>query len=233
MRMTFGFIGTVVLTGMVAMAHADIFANYENLDEGFLGSSFTDQGVTYRDVNNVSGVQPDGNPFGPGDMGDQVIVENATFLYNDFPGYGSPIKGLTFGSAYIPGDNLSIGALASVYMDINQASTAASLFIAFYENGPWGGIEYHLDALHNNAVVASDSFLIADGGGRDNPTFTTMSVGGPAFETLHLYATLNGNYVAPRGIIDNLSITTAPVPEPATMLTVGLGALALLRKRRR
>lgn len=233
MRMTFAFIGTVALAGMATMAHADIFANYENLSEGFLGSSYTDQGVTYRDVNNVSGVQPDGNPFGPGDMGDQVIVERAVPLYADFPGYGSPNNALTFGSAFINGDNLSIGALASVYMDINQSAIAASFFIAFYENGPWGNIEYHLDALHNNSVVASDSFLIADGGGRDNPTFTTMSVSGPAFETLHLYATLNGNYVAPRGIIDDLSITTAPVPEPATMLTVGLGALALLRKRRR
>lgn len=216
----------------VGTARADVFENYESLSEGFLGASFSHNGVTYRDVNNVSGSYADGTPFSPGEPGDQVIIENATLFYNDFAGYGSPINSLTFGNAFINGDNVSIGALASVYMDLDELSQAASLDLAYYENGPWGDIEYHLEAIRNGNVVASDSFLIANGGGRDNPTFRTMSVNGAVFDSLHLFATLNGDYTVPRAMIDNLTIQAAPVPEPATLAVLGFGAMALAKRRR-
>ena len=226
---------TYILVGALALAtaaNADVFHDYEGLTEGFLGNTYSANGVTYRDVNNVSGVQPDGSTFGPGDFGDQLIIEDATDFYADFPTYGSSHNALTFGSAFVPGPNLSIGALASVYIDIAQPASAASFDIAFYENGPWGGIVYHLDALQGGNVVASDSFTISDLGGRDNATFRTMSVSGTTFNGLHLYATLNGNYTGPRGMIDNLSITSA-VPEPATLLALGIPALAVLRRRKK
>ena len=220
------------LVALGAMAHADLFHDYENLSEGFLGTTYSQDGLVYRDVNNVTGVDLDGSPFGPGDLGDQLVLENATFFYNDFPTYGSPINALTFGNAFVVGDNLSIGALSSVFMDYASLGIAASLDLAFYENGPWGGVEYRLEALRNGNVVASDSFLIADGGGRDNATFRTMSVSGAEFDSLHLFAIKNGEFTNPRGMIDNLSITSAPVPEPGTLAVLGIGALAFLRRRK-
>ncbi len=224
-------VSVVLGLALVAVgAQANIFEDYEGLTEGFLGSSFTNNGVTYRDVNAVTGFQPDGSPFTQADLGDQVIVEDASVFYNDFPGFGSPVNALTFGSSFVPGENLSIGALASVYMDIDQVSTAASFNIAYYENGPWGDIVYHLDAIDNGNVVASDSFTISNLGGRDNATYQTMSVSGASFTTLHLYATLNGDYVAPRGMIDNLNITT--VPEPASLTALALGGLLLKRRKK-
>ncbi|HVT13404.1 MAG TPA: hypothetical protein VHE55_14150 [Fimbriimonadaceae bacterium] len=231
MRNILVFAGVTVLTAFASIVHADILQNYENLSEGFLGTSFTNGNVAYHDVNNVSGIYADGNPFGPSDLGNQLIIEDATDFYQAFPTYGSPVNALTFGSSYVQGPNLSIGALASVFMDIDQTANAASLDIAFYENGPWGGIVYHLDALQNGQVVGSDMFTIADGGGRDDATFTTMSVSAASFNGLHLYATLNGQYTAPRGMIDDLRITT-PVPEPASFLALGLPALALILRRK-
>lgn len=215
-------------------ASADIFSDYEDLAEGGYGSSLTHNGVTYRDINNVNGFFPDGAPMTPGDLGTDVIVENAGLFYVDFPEFGSPTNALTFGSAWISGENLSIGALASVWMDLDTVGNAVSFDIGYYENGPWGTIEYRLEALRDGAVVGSDSFTIAgaaDDPGRDNPTFSTMSLSGVEFDQLHLYAWLEGNYTGPRGMIDNLTITTVPEPASALAGIAGLGLLALRRRR--
>jgi len=217
----------LVCAALGAAAQADVFHDYEDLTEGFLGTSLSHAGVTYRDANTVSGFYPDGNPFNDTELGNQFVIENATLFYNDFPGYGSPVNSLTFGSAYIPGANLTIGALESAWMDLDVPGIAASLDLAYYENGPWGGIEYVLAAVQGGNVVATDSFIISDLGGRDNPTYATLTVGGVEFDSLHLYAWLNGAYTAPRGMIDNLSVTS--IPEPTTLL--GLVLLAALRRR--
>lgn len=219
------------LSGLAcATASADFFSNYEDLAEGAYGTSLAHNGITYRDVNQVSGVFPDGSTFTPDDLGPTVIVERATLFYNDFPGYGSPNNTLTFGNAFIPGDNLTIGALASVWMDLDTLGTSASLDLAYYENGPWGGIEYRLEALRNGAVVASDSFVIAGIDGRDNPAWRTMSVAAAEFDTLHLFARFDGQFSGPRGMIDDLSVVS--VPEPATLGALVFAMGAAVRRRR-
>lgn len=230
MKKTLTLAGVAILTVASSVSEAVIVHNYDSLSEGFLGTTWSSDGITYRDVNSLAGVFPDGSFFEPGELGSQLIVEDATFFFNDFPTYGSPNKVLTFGSAFVPGENLSIGALSSVFIDLATPADSASFDIAFYENGPWGGMVYHLSATLDGNVVANDSFTISDLGGRDNPTWTTMSVSGATFNGLHLYATWQGDYTAPRGMIDNL--TVSPVPEPASMAALGLGALALIRKRR-
>ncbi|MBI5866621.1 MAG: hypothetical protein HZB38_19310 [Planctomycetes bacterium] len=205
--------------------------DYESFTEGSLGLTFASNGATYRDANLVGGVFPDGSTFSPGELGSQYIIEQATAFYNDFPTYGSPVNALTFGSAYVPGDNLTIGALASVWMDLAAPAEAASLDIAYYENGPWGGIEYHLDALLGGQVVAGDSFVISNFGGRDNPTFSSLSVTAVSFDSLHLYARFGGEYSAPRGMIDDLSLTPAQAACPGDLDgdgSVGLNDLARL-----
>lgn len=207
---------------------------YEDLSEGFYGDSFTHNGVTYSNVNNQAGVFPDGSTFEAGGgiegLGTTVIVENAAFLYNDFPGWGSANNALTFGSAFIPGDNLSLGALSTVTMGLDSVADSASLEIAYFENGPWGGIVYHLDAFMGGSLVASDSFTISDLGGRDNIAFETLSVDGAMFDSLQLYATFGSDYSGPRALVDNLTINTVPAPAGA-MALLGLGGFASRRRR--
>ena len=237
MKHIFSFAAGAAIMASLALttaARADIFSDYESLTEGDYGNTLVHDGVTYHDVNQVSGIFPDGTTFGPGDLGSDVIVENATLFYNDFPDYGSPINSLTFGNSFVPGDNLSIGPLASVWMDLGETGNSVSLDLAYYENGPWGGIEYHLDALLDGTVVASDSFTIAgDGSGRDNPTFQTMSLGGVEFDQLHLFGQFNGEYSAPRGMIDDLRITAVPEPGSLALIVVGGLGLCVWRVRRR
>jgi len=187
-----------------------LVSDYDDLDEGFLGTEYAYNGVTYREVNGIGGVFPDGSPFTPEDVGDQVIVENATLFYQDFPDYGTAPNALTFGTTYVPGDNLSIGALVRATLDLDRPAGAAEVDLAFYENGPWGGIELHLDAYRDGAVVAADSLTIANGGGRDNATTARLSVSGATFDSLKLYATYAGQPTAPRVMIDHLVLTPAP-----------------------
>lgn len=209
-------------------------STYDDLSENFYGQSFYYNGVTYHEVNNVHGVFPDGNTFEPGGgvngLGDEIIVENAALLYNDFPGWGSANNALTFGSSYVVGDNLSLGAISTVSMALDNVANFASLEMAYYENGPWGGIVYHLDAFMGGSLVASDSLTISDLGGRDNIAFATLSVDGAEFDSLQLYATLGSEYSGPRILVDNLTITS--VPAPSAMALLGLGALGVSRRRR-
>jgi hypothetical protein len=182
-----------------------VVIDFEDLAEAFHGDPFTHQGITYRDVNRVSGVFPDGSTFEPED-GDQTLVERATFLYNDYPAWGSPIHALTWGRSYVPGDNLSIGRLSSVTMDLDGLADHISFDMVYYENGPWGGIVFRLDVLRDGAVVGGDSLTISDLGGRDNPAVAEMSVSGVEFDQVHFYATYGQEYSLPRVMIDDLTI---------------------------
>jgi hypothetical protein len=224
-------VGTIASAGL---AGTTTVSTYDDLNEDFYGQEFYYNGVTYHDVNNVHGVFPDGNTFEPGGgvngLGDEVIVENAALLYNDFPGWGSANNALTFGSSYVVGDNLSLGAISTVTMSLDNVADFASLEMAYYENGPWGGIEYHLDAYMGDTLVGMDSFVISDLGGRDNIAFATLSVGGVEFDSLQLYATLGDEYSGPRILVDNLTINS--VPAPSALAVLGMGALGASRRRR-
>ncbi len=219
--LAFAALGTV--------SQADVFEDYEGFREGTLGESFASKGVAYHDANNVSGRFPDGVPFGPDELGNDFIIEQADVWYDEFPAFGSPVNTLTFGRAFITGPNLSLGPLASIWMSLDDPAQSASLDLGYLENGPWGGIEYRLDAVQDDVVVATDSFFISDLGGRDNGAFQTLSVAAGEFDQLHLYAMLNGEFTAPRGIIDDLSITNVPTPATAALL---LGGMGLARRRR-
>ena len=209
---------SALFLAMVPLAASAATIDFEDLGEGFLGIPWTYEGVTFHSLNNVPGVFPDGSSFEAED-GHQCIVETATYFYDEFPGFGSQANALTFGGYFIPGDNLTIGPLATVTMDLEFPATSLSFDLGYYENGPWGGIVYHLDAYYAGSLVASNSFTIAgnDPEGRDNPTFRNFGVSGAAFDQVVFYATYGADYSMPRAMIDNLTID-APVATEAQTL---------------
>ncbi|HEY0180723.1 MAG TPA: hypothetical protein VGC30_13995 [Dokdonella sp.] len=186
-----------------------VVSTYDDLAEGFLGASFDYGGVHYHDANGIGGVFPDGSTFTPEDVGDWFIVEDAGLFYADYPDFGSAPNMLTFGTAYMPGENFSIGALVQASLDLGAAASAVSIDLVFYENGPWGGIELHLDAYLDGAQVGEDSLTISDLGGRDDVTIGSLAISGVRFDSLKLYATYGGQPSAPRVMVDDLSITPA------------------------
>lgn len=219
-----------VLGACVVSASADV-ANFDSLPESFLGTSYNFGGFSISNVNNNSGVFPDGSTFVPADVGDQVIIENAGLLYTDFPDFGSGPNALTFGGGFIPGDNLSLGAISTATFTFASPVDSASFQMAYYELGPWSGIEFHLDGFSNGTLVASDSFTIASSNlnDRDQLAFEEMRLLGATFDSMRLYATFNGSPSAPRILVDDLVYT--PVPEPTTSALLTGGLLALRRRR--
>jgi uncharacterized delta-60 repeat protein len=200
---------TVFRDGFDGAPAEPVVSTYDDLAENFLGTSTVYNGVTYHDANGIGGVFPDGSTFTPDDVGDQFIIEDAAIFYLDFPDYGSSPNVMTFGTSYINGDNFSVGALVRATMDLDTPASAVSVDLAFYENGPWGGIVLHLDAYQGGSVVGSDSLTISDLGGRDNMTTATFSISGVTFDSLKLYATYGDQPSAPRVMIDDLTLTPA------------------------
>ncbi len=204
----------LVSLAVAAAAQADVtVSTYEDLAEAFYGQTFHYNGVTYTDVNNVPGVWPDGGVFEAGgtsveSLGNDIVIENAALFYNDFPAWGSANKAMTFGRAFVVGDNLSLGPISTVTMQLDAPADSASMDIAYYENGPWGGIVYHLDAVSGGVVVDTDTLTISNFGGRDNIATANLSVAAASFDTLVLYATYGAEYSGPRIIMDNLTINT-------------------------
>ncbi|MCB9845811.1 MAG: hypothetical protein H6811_07510 [Phycisphaeraceae bacterium] len=211
-----------------AAAQAQYLADFDAETEGFLGETYTTGGITFFDANNVSGFYPDGAPFDPDELGRDLIIERSVVVWNDFPAFVSFPNTLTFGKAFIPGDNVTIGPLATASMTAPGAFTSGSLDLIYYENGPWGGIEVTLEALLGGAVVGSSSFVVADGGGRDNPAAIHLEVAAAAFDTMRIFSTLNGDYTTIRGLVDNVNL----VPTPGAMGVLALGGLVGLRRRR-
>jgi hypothetical protein len=196
-----------------APALADDLLNFNDLPEGFLGTSFVYHGITFRDANDVGGSFPNGDTFTRQDIGNNFIIENSTYLFNDHPNFGSSPNTLTFGTAYIPGPNLSIGAFARATLDLPGLTSSAALSMTFYENGPWGGIVFHLDALRNGDIVDAATYTINNGGGRDRVANTSLSVFNPdGFDTLRLYATWGDGYSAPRLLVDDIALTPLTPP---------------------
>lgn len=197
---------------------AQPMTDFDAATEGFKGTSTVIDGITFSDVNAVSGLNPDGSNFAPFDYGDQVVVEKADFLYFDFPGVVSPMNVLSFGGSFIAGSNLSINIVSTVSMDPGQTVNGVELDLLYFENGPWGAIEIHLDALDGaDQIVATETVVISNLGGRDGLTTHHFNLTAPAFESVRLHANFdNGVNTVFSGIVDNVTFH-APPACPADM----------------
>jgi hypothetical protein len=194
----------IFFTGFEVATTTTHTADFDDVVEGFEGASWTYEGIHFHDVNGADAVFPDGSTVDAEELGDQLTIENASVFY-DGTGWGSWPNALTFGGAYINGNNFSVGPLARVSMDMEAVMESVGFDLAYYENGPWGNIELHLDAYLEGAVTGSDMLTIADDfRDRDNLTTAHFSIVGVAFDSLKLYATYANHPSAPRVMIDHL-----------------------------
>ena len=229
MNKTQTLIGIAALATLSATSFAAGYTGFETPREGFMGSSFTDGGITFFGLNNDSGLNPDGSTYVPGEYGTDFIVENATLAINDFPDTLSGTNALSWGSNFIAGDNLSVNIVSPFSMSTNQTETDAWFDILYFENGPWGGIIIELLAFNRGDLVNSDSITISDLGGRDNLIGDQLGVFGVEFDSLTVNARFaDGTSTVFAGLIDNVNIT----PAPGTVGILAIAGAGMVRRRR-
>ncbi len=222
-------IAAITLASLGSIAFAGGYTGFETPREGFAGSSFTDGGITFYDLNNDSGLNPDGTTYGPGDYGTDFISPNATLAINDYPDVLSGSHALSWGTSFIAGDNLSINIVSTFSMTTDSIETDASMDLLYFENGPWGGITIELLAMLGGEIVNTDSILISDLGGRDGLIGDRLSVTGVEFDSLTVNARYaDGTSTVFAGLLDNVTIT----PAPGTVGLLALAGTGIVRRRR-
>ena len=118
---------------------------------------------------------------------------------------------------------------APFYQNIGTTDVRSSITLTFDFLLPWyGGLSANLGAeiwdATNSAVLEGSSSIATTGA----KTITAQDVAAGTNIHIRFWKVSDSGYPA----IDNVSISTTPVPEPSAALLGGLGMLALLRRRR-
>lgn len=101
--------------------------------------------------------------------------------------------------------------------------------------GRWVGVSFTADrSLTTNNVVFQFTNLGTSGGSATETFTKSVNFGTTNLTTVQLFADWDATSTnAGSAFFDNVSFGANPVPEPATMAALGIGAVALLRRRKK
>lgn len=200
----------VLTLAFAATSHATV-ATFDDLPEGGLTTTLTDDGIIFS---NLYGGEP-ANAYR------SFAVDSSSGIYDGVAGYSAP-NIMTF-NAYAPGEELSFGRMKSFDFTAGAPALSASFTVLSIGNDP--GSTLTLQGLRNGAVAGSTTLALTT----DSLGVQTLTLGNGLYDSFHVVGD------APDGVLfiglDN--VTVSPVPEPAAFVPLGLGALLLLRRWKR
>jgi hypothetical protein len=200
-----------------ARAQVVLTANFDSMAEGVAGTTFTDGGITFSNLDRRFPGQPAPNNF---------TIEWTTSNY--LPGFTQP-NFLTFG-AYTPGGAaaFSIGRFGSA--DIDFSGMATSVTMDIYGVGQTSSNTLTLEGIFGGNVVASDTVDFLSG--THGVLYRPMSISG-MFDSLRLVAAGPDDFGIVAFGMDNVNVTLVPEPAAATLLLIGCGAMVVAGHRSR
>lgn len=126
------------------------------------------------------------------------------------------------------------------YIDKPTMLSKSELLIGMWGVGMWSGSSATL-SVGATGVVNADDLIMNTNGAADCDVLIDIATGGKIvvlgqhnskFQSYRAQGLITGNGTCDVGIFFDGSYTTLQVPEPMTIALLGLGGLALLRKRR-
>ena len=219
-------LSAIAVVSSVALASPTLAATatFDSLDEGFSGTSITDGGITFSNLDER--LSPAQGPY-------TFYVEGAT---TEQLGSSFSAPNYLTTEGYVAGisPDLSFGRFGSARITTGQVEQAASLEVFSLLFSPSSNI-LTLEALLNGNQVASNSVALADFEvvGTGPVLHKTLSVSGVAFNELRLVASGPDNDGVAFIGIDNVQV----VPEPTSTLGVlafaALSAGSLLKRKQK
>lgn len=197
-----------------SLAYATIYtATFDDLGEGPVGTSFSDGGLTFSDI-------------------DERIPEPSIYSFDidqataTLPPPFSPPNVLTFGG-YIPGPECAFGRFGSAWIDFSGIGSSASLDVFSLAGYPQNTLS--LEAWDGSTMVASVSTSFA------NPNtiqYSSLALNNVApFDRLELVSSGPVDYGVSFIDLDNVSVTTVPEPNGLSLMILGFVTAICLRRR--
>jgi hypothetical protein len=207
-----GFLVAALAASIVATAGASV-ANFDGMTEGTFGLSITDGGITFSNLDQYFGTGPH----------DNFTIEDASGDLTGQAGFTSP-NTMGFGG-WSPGPGAAFTRLGAFDFSNGASAQTAGFDIYSFANDP--NMTITLQGLLNGNVVNSSVITVPS-------TFTIqhtrIDLPTGNYNGFHVVSAGPTNQGATFVLLDNVSVT--PVPEPASMAVLGLGALLIRRRRK-
>ncbi len=202
----------------ICPAVQQLVANFDSLPEGFTGSTLTDGGITFSDY----------NPY----LADEVLplrfyIEALGQQYDAGPYITRP-NYLT-ALSYVAGPGWSFSRFGSANISFETEACQASMLVLYPQGVPVPNNVLELQALLNGEVVASNVLRFTYPPSRPLGS-SQLTVSAERFDSLRLVA--SGPDDTGFVVIGIDNVTIMPTPEPCTLLLLGLGTAAAVRKKR-
>jgi hypothetical protein len=208
-------LSAALCAGVFAAASANV-ANFYSMSEGFFATSFTNNGVTFSNLDQYLGSA--GIDVFSIDRGDADL--------SGFSGY-SPLNVMNFGG-WVPGTGVAFGRMGKFDFSIGAQANSASVEIFSLGNDPNTTIT--LQGRFGASVVSSSIVTVPSDSIIHN---FSLAVSGGLYDNFRIISNSPTNSGASFVNFDNVTVNPVPVPEPASMAVIGVGIVSLLRRRRK